>query len=233
MRVRLPLLLVSAAAWIVLVVLPHDAAVCTMPSMRWTPASLFAASALMLLSMMAPLIGPPLLHVRERSFASRRWRATALFVAGYGLPWLAAGAALLYAASWIVAKESPLLSALTVAAIAAWQCSPLKQRCLNRGHAHTELSAFGVKADLDALRFGVVHAWWCIGSCLGLMLLPMLVTRGHLVVMAGVTLWLIGERLERPMVPRWSWRGPSHIVRIAVGQARVWGYGPAASRARM
>lgn len=241
MRVRLPLLLVSAAAWLVLVIQPHEAAVCMMPSMRWTPASLFAASALMFAAMMAPLIGPPVLHVRERSFASRRTRATVLFVLGYGVPWLVASAVLLVAASWIVSKESPLLLALTIAAVALWQCSPLKQRCLNRSHAHTALAAFGWKADRDVLRFGLVHAWWCIGSCFALMLLPMLFTRGHLAIMAGMTLWMIGERLERPTPPAWRWRGPMNVIRIAVGQAKMWGgpkpatfrYGPAASRARM
>ena len=223
MQVRVPLLVVSAASWLVLVIQPHEAAVCMMPSMRWTPASLFAASALMFAAMMAPLIGPPVLHIRERSFASRRARATALFVIGYGVPWLAASAVLLYGASWIVSKESPLLLVVTVVAIAAWQCSPMKQRCLNRSHAHTALPAFGWKADLGVLRFGLVHAWWCIGSCFALMLLPMLFTRGHLVIMALVTLWMIGERLERAMPPAWRWRGPMNVIRIAVGQAKMWG----------
>jgi predicted metal-binding membrane protein len=152
----------------------------------------------------------------------------ALFVAAYGLFWIIASAALLLASSW----GSTTLAAI---AIAAWQCSPWKQRALNRSHAHTELAAFGVKADLDALRFGFVHAVWCATSCWALMLLPMLFTRGHLIVMAGVTLWLAGERLERPQSPRWRWRGPMAVLRIAAGQARSWmqPYGPVASRARM
>lgn len=233
MRVRVPLLAVSAAAWTLLLVQPHEAMVCVMPSMRWTPASLFTASALMFAAMMVPLIGAPVLHVRERSFANRRRRATALFVAGYGVPWIAAGIVLLLASSWVLAAESSLLLVVTIAAIAVWQCSPMKQRCLNRGHAHTELSAFGVKADLDALRFGLGHAWWCAGSCFALMLLPMLLTRGHLAVMAGVTLWLAGERLERPAPPRWRLRGPAHVVRIIVGQARVWGRLKSAALARV
>ncbi len=228
MRVRVPLLSVSGAAWLVLVLEPHEAPVCMMPSMRWTPVSLLAASALMFASMMLPLIGAPLLHVRERSFAERRTRATALFIASYGSFWIVASAALLLASSWI----STTLAAI---AIAAWQCSPLKQRALNRSHAHTELAAFGVKADLDVLRFGFVHAVWCAASCWALMLLPMLFTRGHLIVMAGVTLWLAGERLERPQSPRWRWRGPMAVLRIAAGQARslIQPYGPVVSRARM
>ncbi|HEX8692909.1 MAG TPA: DUF2182 domain-containing protein [Longimicrobium sp.] len=222
MRVRVPLLAVGAAAWLVLVVHPAGVVHGSMPSMRWTPASLVAEAALMFAAMMVPLSGAPVRHVRDRSFARRRWRAVALFAASYALPWIAATVVLLTAAAWIVAAEQPAVSALAVMVVAVCQSSPQKQHCLNRCHAHSELAAFGVKADLDVLRFGFSHASWCIGSCFALMLLPMLFPRGQLAVMAGVTLWLAGERFEKPMPPRWRWRGPTKIVRIALGQARVW-----------
>ena len=54
------------------------------------------------------------------------------------------------------------------------EVSPIKQRCLNRCHADPEISAFGVAADIDALRFGTMHGIWCAGSCWALMLCPML-----------------------------------------------------------
>lgn len=222
LRVRVPLLAVTAAAWLVLVVQPRHAAACAMPSMQWTPASLLAASALMFAAMMAPLIGAPLRHVRDRSFARRRTRAVALFVASYGLPWIAGGAVLLMVAKWIAAAASPLVPALAVAAIAIWQCSPAKQRALNRCHAHRELAAFGPRADLDVLRFGFTHALWCIASCAALMLLPMLFVEGHLLIMAAVTLWLAGERIEKPLPPRWRWRGPGKAVRLALGLTARW-----------
>ena len=220
--IDVPLLAVSAAAWLALVVQPDETAVCVMASMRWSPVPLLAASTLMFAAMMVPLIGAPVAHVRDRSFAERRARAVALFVAGYGLPWLAAGIVLLLLAAWIVASGSALALAAAVAGIALWQVSPAKQQCLNRCHAHTELAAFGLKADLDVLRFGLTHAGWCIGACMGLMLLPMLFPRGHLALMAAVTLWLASERLDRPMPARWQWRGPAKIVRIARRQVRVW-----------
>ena len=221
MRVRVPLLTVSAAAWLTLAVQPHDSAVCMMPSMRWTPASLLAASAIMFAAMMVPLVGAPLAHVRDRGFARRRLRATALFVASYGLPWIVAGVALLWGASWIVAWGTAAVGT-AIAAAALWQCSPMKQRCLNRCHAHTELAAFGTKADLDVLRFGFTHAWWCIGACSGLMLLPMLFPRGHVPAMFAITLWIAAERIGRPLPAAWRWRGPGNVWRIAVGQARIW-----------
>jgi predicted metal-binding membrane protein len=177
----------------------------------------------MFVAMMVPLSGTPVAHVRDRSLARRRWRAVALFMAGYALPWIAATVLLLLAAQWILAAKSPALWALALAGIAVCQSSPWKQRTLNRCHAHPTLPAFGARADLGVLRFGVSHAVWCMGSCVALMLLPMLFTRGHLAVMAGVTLWLAGERFEKPMPPRWRWRGPGKAVRIAIGQSRVWG----------
>jgi predicted metal-binding membrane protein len=222
MRVWGPLLAVGAAAWLALVVRPGGMDHGPVHAMHRAPASLVARAALMFAAMMVPLSGAPVRHVRDRSFARRRPRAVALFVAGYTLPWIAATVALLLAAGWIVAAGSPAVLALAVAAVAVCHSSPWKQRSLNRCHAHPALAAFGARADLDVLRFGFSHASWCIGSCFSLMLLPMLFTRGHLAVMAGVTLWLAGERLEKPLPPRWRWRGPGMIVRIALGQARVW-----------
>ncbi|HEX2092611.1 MAG TPA: DUF2182 domain-containing protein [Longimicrobiaceae bacterium] len=222
MRVRVPLLAIGAAAWLALVLAPVGPAHGSMHSMRWTPVSLVTEAALMFMAMMVPLSGAPVRHVRDRSFACRRWRAVALFAASYALPWIATTVVLLIAAAWIVAADSPVVLALAVVVVAVCQSSPQKQHCLNRCHAHPALAAFGVKADLDVLRFGLSHASWCIGSCFALMLLPMLFTRGHLAVMAGVTLWLAGERIEKPMLPRWRWRGPGKIVRVARGQVRVW-----------
>jgi predicted metal-binding membrane protein len=224
-RMRVPLLAAAAAAWVALALLPGAAAHGPMHEARWTPASLAAHAVLMFAAMMLPLSGAPVRHVRDRSFASRRGRAVALFLAAYALPWIAATAVLLLAAAWIAAAHSPAVLALAVAGVAVCQASPLKQRFLNRCHGHPALAAFGVRADLDVLRFGLSHAAWCIGSCLALMLLPMLVASGHsahLALMAGVTLWLAGERLEKPMPPRWRWRGPGKAVRIAAAQARTW-----------
>jgi len=222
MRVRLPLLAVGAAAWLALAVRLGEGMHGAVHPGGWSPTSLVAEAALMFAAMMVPLMGAPVRHVRDRSFAARRGRAVALFAAGYALPWIGAAVVLLAAAAWIVAVHSPVVLALAFAAVAVFQSSPQKQHCLNRCHAHPALAAFGARADLDALRFGVSHARWCIGSCFALMLLPMLFTRGHLVVMAGVTLWLAGERFERPVPPRWRWRGPARVVRIALGQARAW-----------
>lgn len=188
-----------------------------MPSMRMQTAA--AGSALMFVAMMVPTIGAPVLHVSSQNFARRRLRSAALFVAAYGAVWIAAGVALLLLAAEIVA--SPAAIAAAVAAAVAWQCCPLKQRCLNQCHNHSALAAFGAAADRDALLFGVIHSLWCVGSCSALMLVPMLFLHAHIPAMAAITLWIAGERLDRPVPPRWSLRWPRKSVRIAIGQARA------------
>jgi predicted metal-binding membrane protein len=245
LRVRVPLLLFSATAWSLLLVLSSGTAMpthhmTTTPSVtpmhgatrpvslnmalaHSSPASLALGWAVMLAAMMLPLLNAPVRHVRARSFAQRRARAVILFVIGYATIWMAAGATLL--AVSVVIQMIPLESSLLMASVAltalVWQCSPVKQRCLNHGHVHPELAAFGAAADIGALRFGFTHAVWCVGSCWALMLLPLLVSHGHLAVMAAVALWLAAERLDRPLTPRWRWRGPGKGVRIAVAQARM------------
>jgi predicted metal-binding membrane protein len=102
-----------------------------------------------------------------------------------------------------------------------WQCSPIKQRCLNRGHNHRELAAFGLAADLDALRFGTTHALWCVGSCWALMLFPMLLPAGHLAGMAVVSFLMISERLEQPQQLSWGLRLRGKLMRIVVAQTQI------------
>ena len=220
-QVRAPVLFLSAAGWILLAVAPGGATfahcLVEMPSMI-PPASLASGWALMLAAMMAPLLIAPVRHVRDRSFAHRRARAIALFVAGYGAVWMAAGA-LLLAIAWAI--RFALLAALLAT---LWQCSPWKQVCLNRGHAHAELAAFAPAADWDALRFGLAHGVWCAGSCWALMLVPLLVSRGHLAAMAAVSVWLYAERLDRPMMPRWHLRLPAKAARILAANARALGF---------
>ena len=231
-QVRAPVLFVSAAAWTLLVVEPgalgihaHHAAAMTDASLGMLlehnpPASLAFGWALMLAAMMAPLLIAPVRHVRDRSFSRRRARSIGLFVAGYGAIWMAAGIVLmsLALAARLAAPASPVPLALAVLVATIWQFSPLKQRCLNRGHAHTELAAFGRAADIGALRFGLTHGVWCAGSCWALMLLPLLVTQWHIAAMAAVTLWLSAERMDRPAIPRWGLRVPLKAARIAVAQ---------------
>ncbi|HXI22944.1 MAG TPA: DUF2182 domain-containing protein [Pyrinomonadaceae bacterium] len=187
------------------------------------PSSMAAGWALMLVAMMSPTLIAPIGHVVERSFKRRRAWSVILFVVGYAAIWMTAGGVLLTVklVLGLVAPQSYLPAAVVGLIAFVWQCSPIKQRCLNRGHNHRELAAFGMAADRDAFRFGISHGLWCAGSCWALMLFPMLLAQGHLAAMAAVTFLMISERLEEPQPLGWSLRLRAKLMRIAVAQTRI------------
>jgi predicted metal-binding membrane protein len=188
-----------------------------------SPAQLAWGSALMIAAMMLPLIIAPLRHVRDRSFARQRARATILFAAGYVVVWMIAAVILqliAVAARW--AALAPLLCfAIAVATATLWQVSPTKQWCLNRCHRRPHLAAFGAAADRDVFDFGLTNGASCAGSCWALMLLTLLIGEGQILGMIAFTLFVFAERLEGPARLKWRWRGPSRALRIAAAQARM------------
>jgi predicted metal-binding membrane protein len=188
-----------------------------------SPAQLASGSALMIAAMMLPLIIAPLQHVRDRSFARQRGRATILFAAGYFVVWMIAAVILqLIAVAVRWAAPVPLLCfGLAVATAILWQVSPAKQWCLNRCHRRPHLAAFGAAADRDAFDFGLTNGASCAGSCWALMLLTLLIDEGQILGMITITLFAFTERLESPARLKWRWRGPGRALRIAVAQARM------------
>lgn len=227
-RVSMTALVVSALAWLALLTRPelmaghvHDMSSTGVNSLR--PLGTLAPGwFLMLAAMMAPLLIAPVCHIRSRSFAARRGRSGALFVAGYFAVWTVAAAVLLtigIAVRSLLPGSRLPASAIAVVAL-VWQCSPIKQIGLNRCHSHREIAAFGIAADLSAMRFGIEHGFWCTVSCWALMLLTLLVSEGHLAVMAAATILVFGDRVERPRLPSWRWRGTGGLMRIAVAQTR-------------
>jgi predicted metal-binding membrane protein len=236
-RIAGALLLASAVGWTALLSGPWGEAglaYCRSMGMTWTWPSFRALLAisplsalaldwtLMLVAMMTPTLIAPVLHVHRRSFKSRRIRSIALFALGYAAVWMAAGVVLVTVQLMANASAPEAVWPAATAALLAlvWQCSPLKQRCLNRSHNHSELAAFGLAADRDALGFGLTHGAWCVGSCWALMLLPMLLGHAHLAAMIVVTIVMIGERLEAPAPLRWRLRGPGKLMRIVIAQMR-------------
>lgn len=179
--------------------------------------------ALMLVAMMSPTLIAPICHIIERSFKRRRARSVTLFVIGYAAIWMAAGVVLIATTlmlNLLIPQSYLLVVGVGIVAV-VWQCSPIKQRCLNRSHNHRALAAFGITADLDVLRFGITHGVWCVGSCWVLMLLPMIVPYGHIVAMAFVTFVMIGERLEAPGPLGWRLRPRGKLMRIIVVQTQI------------
>lgn len=172
------------------------------------PAALTLTWLAMVLAMMPPLVASPLLHVWYRSLKRRRFYAVALFVFGYALVWFSAGIPLALGALLLGSvAESVSLPAFAIATLLAliWQVSPLKQISLNRCHGRPTLAAFGYSADADALRYGLGHGMWCVGTCWGLMLLPLTVTGlMHWSVMVAITYMLIVERVRGPAPASWG-----------------------------
>jgi predicted metal-binding membrane protein len=210
--------LASLIAWTALLALPegscHDPAspLGASPGIRGALGVSAAAApgwALMLVAMMAPMTLPALYDIRVRSFASRRWRSSSLFLAGYGLVWMSAGGILktmeTAARMLFPSLYGPALAVGLVACV--WQLSPQKQRSLNRCHHHRPLAAFGLAADKDALLMGLEHGISCVGSCWAMMLFPLLLPRGHLLAMAAVSVVMFCERLDPPGPPAWRLRG--------------------------
>jgi len=239
-RARNALLTASALAWMVILagssggtVFSHCPAAASGATpfvvSFWTqlamnsPASLAGGWCLMLVAMMAPTVVAPVLHARLRSLRRRRARATLLVLVAFGAVWMAAGVVLLTIEMAENAIASgPYWPAAAAAAVAiVWQCSPLKQRCLNRCHLHLQVRAFGGAADLDTIRLGLRHGFWCVGSCWALMAAPMLLPRAHVLGMMLAWVPMLAERLEDPAPPSWRWRGLGKLKRIAIARVRV------------
>lgn len=234
LQVSAPMFVASIAAWILLLIKGAGTLIChaqmsdalsvrpLSPLLGSDSVTSFAAGwALMLAAMMLPMLTSPVRHIRNRIFARQRVRAIALFLSGYAAVWMIAGAGLLLLATAVRPRTSEILG-LMVATTAAllWEFSPAKQTCLNRCHVGAELDVFGFAADWSALRFGLSYGKWCVGSCWLLMLLPWMVARNHLFIMAVVMLWLFAERLDAPTPPRWRCRMPVKALRIAFAQVR-------------
>ena len=160
-QVRAPVLFVSAAAWILLVLEPggmglHAHHMATMPDASLDmllasnpPASLALGWALMLAAMMAPAgdrAGAPCARPQLRPASGALHRAVRRRLCSHldGCGRHANGAC-----DGGSDVRSRIVRATGLAAVIAlvWQFSPLKQRCLNRGHAHPQLAAFGRAAD--------------------------------------------------------------------------------------
>jgi predicted metal-binding membrane protein len=227
-RVRAPVLTVAGLAWLAVLLLPWadrgpmPGADRTAPPMVGHAAMGTAGDfslpgflgmwSLMVTAMMAPLLIGPHRHLGSRSLPRHHAAVRALFLVGYATVWSVAGLILL-AAAHVLDWFGPA-GPLAVGVAALWQFGPDKQRYLNLHQICPPLPAFGWRAELAALRFGVRRGLACVGSCWALMLLPLAVPAGQLAVMVAVTLWIWAEQLEFPRVATWRIRVPTRALLI-------------------
>lgn len=139
----------------------------------------------MMAAMMFPSVAPMVVVVGRVSGERDGGRlgplaSTAPFVAGYLAAWTAYGLAVygIYRAvaaadpaalAWD--REGPLVAGAAVAAAGAYELTPLKRVCLR--HCRTPLSFVlhrWRKGAGGAFAMGLEHGAWCLGCCVGLML---------------------------------------------------------------
>ncbi|MCE7066666.1 DUF2182 domain-containing protein [Dyadobacter sp. CY326] len=178
---------------------------------------------LMVVAMMFPKLIIPIQHIYARSLRRTRFSASLLFAFGYMAVWMAVGLLMIGVIMGLhLLMPGSYLPVTGLAVIAIiWQFSPVKQRCLNRGHNHLILATFGWAVYRDALLFGVIHGIWCVGAGWALMLLPMLLPSGHTFAMLVVTFIMLSEHLEHPKVPRWHVDFRAKLFRMIVAQIQI------------
>jgi predicted metal-binding membrane protein len=200
-----PLLAASGAGWMLMLVLVSgqpDLPLCTVhsPGDGWLDYQTLLFLAAMLGGMMAPLLAQNVTWVSRLSFASRRWRAIAFFLAGYACVWVIALSAL-----WVLSNALRAVTGSEIAALLAmlglcliWQGSPVKPVVLRLCHRVPVLPAFGLRADIASFGYGLTSAGWCVATCWALMSLPLVGQSAHMWLMAAVSPVMLHERYARP-----------------------------------
>lgn len=169
----------------------------------------------MTLAMMPLFVTGPVAHIRRCTLPRRRFWATLLFGVGYSLCWMAAGVVLAPLALLLASILETWAAAILMLGIAlCWSASPLAQVARNACHRRQRIGAFGVTADLDCVRQGIVMGLACVGTCWPWMLLPAIAGDAHLAVMTMVILILTIDRVDVPSNPRWQ--APPLVKIIAI-----------------
>jgi predicted metal-binding membrane protein len=164
----------------------------------------------MMAAMMLPSAAPMVSVVRDAS-ARRPGRGprpaivTAVFVAGYLAAWTAYGLAaygifraLSGAHPGFLAwdRQGPLVAGIAVAAAGVYQLTPLKRACLR--HCRTPLHFVMHRwreGGAGAFAMGLEHGAWCLGCCVGLMLVLFAVGVMSLVWMTIVAAVIFAEKV--------------------------------------
>jgi predicted metal-binding membrane protein len=183
------LLAVAGLAWIYLFSLSQGMsgmedmpgmAMSSRPAPLWLTATMWVV---MMVGMMLPTALPMILlfTVVQRRHGHKPVLMTTTFVSGYLITW--AGFALLAALLQVELGKLALLSSsatflsskiagATFLLAAAYEFSPLKQRCLTQCSSPVGFITSHWRAGVaGAFRMGLLHGTFCVGCCWGLMLL--------------------------------------------------------------
>lgn len=209
----------SAAAWLVLALQgPHAImALCFSPSASvsdglaartqwfWRSGVLGEVTlcwVTMIVAMVPPMALPLVRHVAVRSFAFRRDRSVALFLAGLLAIWLVPGGVLLLVL--LILTASPVSTTLTTvvgfALAVCWQLAPAKSHALRRCHKSVPLAALGWRADRDCFAFGLARGLDCVTSCWAMMFAAVLSGHGFGTAVCVQVIALLERRSREPRV---------------------------------
>jgi len=199
-RPEWPWLLLLAGAWLVLAWQMWPAA----HAMHHSTAAKSTGSELgwwmlMPVAMMLPAALPLLREISLQSIWRRRYRSSALFLAGYLALWTVFTVAALGAWRAVTVVAPSARAALVTGALfvtaAAWGLSATKRRCLKRCHRFLPLPPRGRAADTACLRFGLYNGRQCVAVCWPVMLA--MVPSHTLAPMLAATTLVTWERLAR------------------------------------
>ena len=213
--VLLLLLPLLSWTWIVLMAVdmygPMTGASAWMMTVRWDVPHLlllWAMWAVMMAAMMLPSASPLVLlygAVARRSVQHAAGRQTYALAAGYLVAWgafslvataLQRAFASLLLISPMMEAATPRVSAMLLLVAGAYQLTPLKHACLRKCQSPL---GFMMSRWRDgwrgAFRMGLEHGSYCVGCCWALMLL--LFTGGvmNVLVIAGLTAFVLFEKL--------------------------------------
>jgi predicted metal-binding membrane protein len=161
--------------------------------------------ALMAGAMMVPPALPSVRHVAGNSLYWRRRRAAGEFLLAFLAVWTAFSVVVLGALSGWSATGTRWAPAVALAAAAAWQLTPFKERALRACHRLYPLPPRGWRATVGAARFGWREGLACLASCWAMMLAVAVAGPGSLPWMGAMTGVVAVEKLaDKPVrTARW------------------------------
>ena len=183
----------------------------------------------MMAAMMFPAAAPMVVVVARVSGHTSRGASevvgpTAAFIAGYLAVWTAFGLVAYLAVEALGAagpgvlswdRQGPLIAGAAVIAAGAYQLTPLKRACLS--HCRSPL-AFVMhrwrRGPAGALLMGLEHGSWCLGCCVGLMLVLLVLGVMSITWMVVVAVVIFAEKVL-PLGARL--RGVVALVLIGLG----------------
>src|SRR5262245_22926899 len=163
----------------------------------------------MMIAMMLPATTPVVVlwgrMIAWQTVGARRYGRLSVFLCGYLLAW-----ALLGAATWLVLRalesvlsrdafESGAFAAAALAFAGIYQLTPAKNWCLEHCRSPVSLLTHfrGSDGPFVDLRIGFLHGGYCIGCCVGLMVVLMGLGLMNVPVMVVLTILIFAEKLAR------------------------------------